>query len=310
MKHVISVVLCLSVIVFGGIYVFFIGAPHENPAVVQGGILRLWHIDSFEGGKGSRAAFLNRAAMQFEKKNEGVYIMVNTYTAEGASKAVAAGERPDLLSFSCGIDGAAELCRSLSPRFSGGEIGEKCYAYPWCGGEYFIFCLENDFSSLSADTLLLSDGGENLPWVAAALCGVTGNAPSEDSTSAYVHFLNGKYRYMLGTQRDACRFQTRGVIVYSRPLTEYNDLFQYIAVTTPDEDALAACEGFVSSLLSAETQQKLSDIGMKSAKDLTARYTLSAFADKNAVRELREKGKNALVSGDIKILKTYLKALN
>ena len=37
--------------------------PQENA-----GILRLWHIDSFEGGVGSRAAFLRGAAKIFEKK--------------------------------------------------------------------------------------------------------------------------------------------------------------------------------------------------------------------------------------------------
>ena len=32
----------------------------ENPIAV-----RLWHVDSFEGGKGSRSAFLKRRAAEF-----------------------------------------------------------------------------------------------------------------------------------------------------------------------------------------------------------------------------------------------------
>ncbi|MBQ9081108.1 MAG: hypothetical protein IJY26_00535, partial [Clostridia bacterium] len=199
---------------------------------------------------------------------------------------------------------------ALSVRFSGGEIGESCYAYPWCGGGYFLFCLEDDFSSVNAQNLLLSVGGKNLPWVAAALHGVSGEIASEDSTSAYVHFLNGKYRYMLGTQRDVCRFQTRGVNVYRQDLTEYNDLYQYIAVTTPDKDAASPCEGFISLLLSEETQKTLSDIGMYPVSSIKPQHTLSAFVSESALAEVRDKGKSALINGDVKILKNYLKALN
>ena len=118
------------------------------------GILRLWQIDSCEGGKGSRAAFLNRVAAKFEKKHGGVYVMVTGYTAEGAAAAIAEGDAPDLISFSCGVDGLAELCLALTERFEGGVIGDGCYAYPWCAGRYYLFSLEEDFSAVSAETFV------------------------------------------------------------------------------------------------------------------------------------------------------------
>ena len=50
----------------------------------RSGIVRLWNIDTFEGGKGSRSAFLNRISAAYEKAHDGVYIMVSSYTAEGS----------------------------------------------------------------------------------------------------------------------------------------------------------------------------------------------------------------------------------
>lgn len=65
----------------------------------RAGIVRLWNIDTFEGGKGSRTAFLNRVSAAYEKKHEGVYIMVSSYTAEGAAAALKEGHFPDMISF-------------------------------------------------------------------------------------------------------------------------------------------------------------------------------------------------------------------
>lgn len=311
MKRIISFVLALSALAFSVLFALF-GGNTQKIQQEEGysGILRLWHIDSFEGGKGSRASFLNAAAGKYEKKNDGLYIMVNTYTVAGAEAALASGERPDLLSFSCGLDGAAGICRALNVRFAGGVIGSDCYAYPWCGGKYYIFCLENDFSSLSAETLLISEGGNNLPRVAAALLGVTGEIDALSSTSAYVQFLNGKYKYLLGTQRDLCRFATRGVTVYRKEIEEYADLFQYIAITAKDDKDLAACAGFINSLLSEETQETLDKIGMFSVSELQPKTTLSAFVSSAGLTAAREEGEKALRTGEIKILKTYLKSLN
>ncbi len=310
MKRFLSIFICALLFVGAGLYVWLSPPEREVTQAEDREILRLWHIDSFEGGRGSRAAFLSGAAARFERENGGVYVMVRTYTAAGAAAAIEAGNVPDLLSFSCGLDGAAEVCRAISLRFGGGEIGGAYYAYPWCCGGYYLFSLEDDFSAVTAENLLLSDGGNNLPQAAAAFYGITGAVACEDSTSAYVHFLNGKYRYMLGTQRDVCRFQTRGANVYALPLTAYNDLYQYIAVTSSDGEKTALCEAFVDSLLSEETQAELSRIGMYPLSAASAEYTLSAFVDGAGLAAVRAAGEEALRTGEIKILKTYLKTLN
>ena len=44
-------------------------------------VVRLWNIDTFEGGRGSRTAFLSRIAAAYEKGNPGALVMVSSYTA-------------------------------------------------------------------------------------------------------------------------------------------------------------------------------------------------------------------------------------
>ena len=42
-------------------------------------VIRVWNVDTFEGGKGSRTNFLKRAAAKIEKKNKGVYYLITSY---------------------------------------------------------------------------------------------------------------------------------------------------------------------------------------------------------------------------------------
>ena len=294
--------LCLLYVVF---YVFDAAGREEEPTKA---IVELWHIDSFEGGKGSRAAFLKRTARKYEKAKDGVYIMVCSYTAEGAQQAIREGKCPDLLSFSCGLDGAAELCRRLPYAFSGGELESGCFAYPWACGKYFLFSLDGDFSFVAADNLILSQGGGLVSCAAAAEGIFCENFAA--STSAYVRFLNGDYQYLLGTQRDVCRFEARGTAVQRKEISAYNDLYQYISLTTDEESLEPACREFIDLLLSEETQGELSSIGMYPLSECNASYTLSAFVSGAGREQADSLARAALKSGDTKILKNYLKALN
>lgn len=56
------------------------------------GILELWHIESFEGGVGSRAGWLKRRSAAFEKQNKGCLVNVTVLTAEQAVEKLEAGE--------------------------------------------------------------------------------------------------------------------------------------------------------------------------------------------------------------------------
>lgn len=255
------------------------------------GILRLWNIDSFEGGKGSRSAFLNKAAREYEKKHDGVYIMINTVSADGFSYAAEAGNIPDMLSFSAGVDVSGYAMKLAGFSFVGGEINGSCYAYPWCKGGYLIYSIGEDFSSVTYENTVISSGGSNLPLTVAALSGMKGSFTVKNSTAAYVEFLNGKYKYMIGTQRDFFRFQTREISVHAKPLDSYNDLYQYISILNENEDIYAICLDFIKFLTSESIQKQLKDIGMASEnyyiysgeeilsdmERIKPSYTLSAF---------------------------------
>lgn len=255
-------------------------------------VVRVWNIDTFEGGKGSRTAFLKSVAR--ELKGE-AYYLVTSYTLEGALSAFAEGDAPDVLSFGVGLSEFAERLLPLKREFAGGELGGKTLAYPWCMGGYYLFSL-TDFEG--EGRTVLSVGGENLPAVAARLEGISGE--ETESVAAYTGFLSGKYRYLLGTQRDVCRFQARGVSVQARPLTKYCDLYQYIGILSSEKrDASLA---FVEALLSPEVQGRLSQIGMFPLEN-NAERTVSVFSSREALGRLAA----AAREGDVP--EKYLKSI-
>ena len=255
-------------------------------------VVRVWNIDTFEGGKGSRTAFLKSVAR--ELKGEAFYL-VTSYTLEGALSAFAEGDAPDVLSFGVGLSEFAERLLPLPYSFAGGELGGKTLAYPWCMGGYYLFSL-TDFEGDGRTAL--SVGGENLPAVAARLEGIAGE--ETESVAAYTGFLSGKYRYLLGTQRDVCRFQARGAIVQARPLTKYCDLYQYIGILSSEKrDASLA---FVEALFSPEVQGRLSQIGMFPLEN-NAERTVSVFSSREALGRLAA----AAREGDVP--EKYLKSI-
>ena len=266
--------------------------PQKSEKAETRTVVRVWNIDTFEGGKGSRTAFLKSVAR--ELKGE-AYYLVTSYTPEGALSAFAEGDAPDVLSFGVGLSEFAERLLPLKREFAGGELGGKTLAYPWCMGGYYLFSL-TDFEG--EGRTVLSVGGENLPAVAARLEGISGE--ETESVAAYTGFLSGKYRYLLGTQRDVCRFQARGVSVQARPLTKYCDLYQYIGILSSEKrDASLA---FVEALLSPEVQGRLSQIGMFPLEN-NAERTVSVFSSREALGRLAA----AAREGDVP--EKYLKSI-
>ncbi len=266
--------------------------PQKSKEAEARTVVRVWNIDTFEGGKGSRTAFLKSVARELQGE---AYYLVTSYTLEGALSAFAEGEAPDVLSFGVGLSEFAERLLPLPYSFAGGELGGKTLAYPWCMGGYYLFSL-TDFEGDGRTAL--SVGGENLPAVAARLEGITGE--EAESVAAYTGFLSGKYRYLLGTQRDVCRFQARGVSVQARPLTKYCDLYQYIGILSSEKrDASLA---FVEALLSPEVQGRLSQIGMFPLEN-NAERTVSVFLSSEALGRLAA----AAREGDVP--EKYLKSI-
>lgn len=320
MKKFLTPVCCILCSAILGLNAFLLFRPQaEAPETPhEKTVLNLWNIDSFEGGKGSRTAFLNKAARGFEKRNDELYIMVTSMTAEGCAYEMSKGNLPDMVSFGVGTQVTDNLLVLSSFSFAGGNINGKCYAYPWCHGGYVLYSLTEDFSAVSCENTVISLGGSNLPVLSACLNGLSGEYPTETSTTAYVDFINGKYRYLLGTQRDYFRFQTRNVKTYAKALDEYNDLYQYIAVCGDENGKI--CLDFVKYLLSEEVQSALSEIGMcavngsyaedellKTIEAAETVYSVSVFTSEENLKNLADIAREELLSGEIKKIKNYLK---
>ncbi|MDE6585105.1 MAG: hypothetical protein K2K80_00285, partial [Clostridia bacterium] len=186
-------------------------------------VLNVWQIDSFEGGKGSRTAYLQNIADKFSKDTS-CYLMVKSISANAAKLNIENGTLPDIISYGAGISG-----------FENYIAGKEPY-YTWCNGGYCILTLDTtaDFSDINAKNTIVNIGIENLSGAAALLCGLS-DAKTAKPTAAYVQLINGKFKYLLGTQRDIFRLKTREVSFAVKPIEEFNDLYQNISIITTNK---------------------------------------------------------------------------
>lgn len=258
-------------------------------------------IDSFEGGRGSRAEYLRSLAQDFAK-SANVYIEVTALSSDAARTNISAGVVPDIISYGAGFYGIESLV-------------SEGYGKAWCRGAYCLIALSGtDFSSVSTANTVINEGKDNLVSVAALLSGLQG-ADYAAPTSAYVSLISGEYDFLLGTQRDVIRLQTRGESFEVKPLPEFNDLYQYISVLTRDGEKAAVAEEYINYVLSHG--ESLTRIGMlcdgetlysdemHALEGVDFSYTIPAVASSGAVDEI----KKAARSGDINLLKSLLKPL-
>ena len=207
------------------------------------------------------------ASVGFEKENDGVLVMINTCTAQGVSEKLKKGEYPDLISYGCGTDinGANQL--TVDKVSLGGKVGKNAYATAWCKGGYVLIGKGDKVSDIpdNLTTLSVSQAEYTLPLVSLLLEGVKAEKVyTKKPLEAYNDFISGKCEYLLGTQRDLVRLSNRGVSIISRPLNEYNDLYQYVSVTAKDKEKIYYANKFIEYLLSEKVQQKLTKISMLS----------------------------------------------
>lgn len=313
-----------AVLIFAVVFTAIIGKDKIQESGVNvapaeyKGIITLWHIDTFEGGVGSRKQFLMSVARDFEKQNEGLLVMAVEHTAESAEKAMAEGKTPDLISYGAGVNVKnAQPIAGLGT--AGGVINGETYALCWCRGGYCL--IENpDYveGKKPSASLIVSQGEYTNPLIAYVFSGKTeNNLEILSPMNAYVKFVSGKSRYLLGTQRDINRLNNRGMEYTIQPLNGYNDLYQYISVTSLDTVKAKYAETFAEFLVSEKVQKQLYKVGMMSAY-YNAEYdspemslmqkagksaTISAFSSKELIKELQERGVKAVNGDNDEILK-------
>lgn len=311
------------------------------------GVITVWQIDTFEGGAGSRKNFLLSAARGYEKKENGVLVMVIAHTEESAKAALINGEAPDAVSYGTGFAASNVKKLTLKNSFAGGCIGEEAYAVPWCRGGYVLIenpaiksksfsggkengtnnkeftDLNKELPDLSEETVLVSEGRRTAPTVAAALSGLKiKEAEGLAAAEAYTKFTEGKTRYLLGTQRDIVRLTRRGFAFKSYPLFGYNDLYQYISLTSVSPEKSIYAERFIEYLITENVQKNLGKICMFSnyfqaeeesdalsqMQKKNASRTLLFFTDERTYEEIRSLSYSAAEGNekDLNKLKNFL----
>lgn len=294
---IIIAVLCIAVPIMATVI-----NAHENVKAEQMQVITLWQIDGFEGGKGSRSQYLgNKAVKLFD--NQKKYLNVITISAEAAEENIKRGELPDII--------------SCAPTFNAhlSYINNTDFIYrTWCYGSYCLLCIQEnaDFSDVNSSNIIVNEGKDNLSTVAAALIGV-GGAKSDVSTNAYLQLLNGKYKYMLGTQRDVFRLKTRGVAFSVKKVSVFNDLYQNISILTRDKSRYETCKRLVEYItennsdidkvgLFSKNGQKYTD-ELQFLQENNVEYALNYPCGDSYIAEL----KSAAVNNDVNKIKNLLK---
>lgn len=216
-------------------------------------VLRLWQIDGFEGGKGSRAQYLiDKSIKLFDGQN--VYLNVISLSAEAAEENLKRGELPDMI--------------SCAPTFNAhvNYVNTTDFAFKtWCYGCYCLLSLGDsaNFDDANAQNTVVNAGKDNLSQAAAVSCGL-GGAAMEMPTNAYLQLLSGKFKYLLGTQRDIYRLKTRGETFSVKQITQFNDLYQNISILTKDGKRYETCKRFAEYI--TVNNSDIDKIGLLSEK--------------------------------------------
>lgn len=297
--RLVGACLCVFAVIAGAVVAFSQtdSEKKENKAVA----LTLWQIDSFEGGKGSRAEYLQSLANNYYEES-GVYTEVTAVSADAARANIESGNIPDIISYGSGFYGIESLVDGNNP------------SQVWCRGAYCLITLDGgDFTQANAENTVINGGKDNLTGVAALFAGVSG-ADTLPPQSAYVSLLDGQNKFLLGTQRDIVRLMTRGVPFSVSPIEDFCDLFQNISVLSGGEKGVHGRE-FVSYVQKNHSSlnricmmydgANLYDNALHQLENISFDYTVSPVISSEALSRIKQ----CAVSGDINMLKTLLKPL-
>ena len=224
-------------------------------------ILTVWHIDGFEGGKGSRYTFLREVASDFSRQNKGVNILVSSYTQSGANELIKKGKTADVTSYGgVGLD-LQNYAQELSIEgVDGGVVNGKRYAVSYLKGGYFVIK-----KGENASEIIISKGENVTPEIACLFSGERASVYTvRPPLDAYALFLTRKNATLIGTQRDIERLLSRNEEFTAQPIKGYSDIYQYLSITTQKMENEYYARKFVSYLTSQKVQEKVVNLKMLS----------------------------------------------
>ncbi len=281
---------------------------NRNEVYEYQGILELWHIETFEGGSVSRANFLEKEAVIFEKKHKGTYIVIQTMSLEQFELNLESGKKPNMLSFGIGIgDIISKDLIELDANCVRDDLkiygmqGSKQLAVPYILGGYALISKNGDgmtgvgLNGTTNPLKVLENANKQIAKIY--------EDNSLDSYDAYDKFLKGNFGTLLGTQRDIYRVfnrQQKGLLTDSKFdfLGGYSDLIQYLSVFNGKDIEEKLCKEYVSQIISAETQIKLKDYNMFSTLRDLSLYDNGIYKDFEDILKQNLKSENAFISKD------------
>ena len=282
------------------------------------GIINLWHIDTFEGGTGSRKQFLLKVSREYEKERNGVLVFATNHTINSVKENFSKGIYPDIISYGNGVDVNNLIELSVDKKFDSGIFNNKQLIIPWCRGGYFLI-KNNEYKKKKGDkkTLLVSSSEYNLPLTTLLDREKDFSIKIKSQYNAYLDFVSGESEYLLGTQRDIVRLTNRAFSYYAEPLSTFNDLFQYVSVIQTNNEKIDESLRFVEYLLSKKVQERLNEIemfscfypvafdneNMSSMQKITKFNTISPFNKSEFMLELKDASIKAYMGDKDKINK-------
>lgn len=300
--------LCFVSFLGACLILFFCFPKTEKTEEKQTTYLELWHIDTFEGGIGSRKAFLEKVAAAYSKKSDTV-ITVLFHTAYSAERNFEKNVYPDMVSYGSGVSLPYHRLVSLKntkkannngkTESGGARHGGNEYAAAWCAGGYVRITR----GGTTPDGLIISEQERALSLLAVRLSGET--LPVKQTVSsdkAIYSFYADKKAALVGTQRDLFRLENKMTDIEVKPYYGYNDLYQYVSILSADDKKAEKCKYFIDYLLGDEVGKKLDEIGMarvlKNGQILPGAhpldcfggsysYALPAFADYKTIERLK-----------------------
>lgn len=249
---------------------------HETEPV----FLEIWHADSFEGGTGSRGAWLAARCAEYERRHRGVYVRVRVLPVETVKSELAAGRKPDILSCGGGVIGAEAVTNhgtDTGALLEGLASDER--ALPYAFGGYFFFGRDGVMEKEEINALLPSltgsrrtrNGTISVPACASSAetaekLGIRADSLHRTALDAYAAFIAGNANSLLGTQRDIYRLAARESDVPVAVITDggviSTDLVQYLYFFGESTES----RDLASYILSENVQKKLSAVGLVSVR--------------------------------------------
>ena len=298
--------LCLTTVIISPLLIKSNRVKSQTNSV----ILTVWHVDGFEGGKGSRYTFLRDASTEFSRLNKGVYLLVSSYSMQGANDLLSKGKHPDILSFGgvgLNLQNYAKELRFLG--HDGGTVSNKRYAISYIKGGYFVIQKGN-----GSTDIIISKGENVTPEIATLFSGekVSGYV-LKSPLDAFSAFLSKKDATLIGTQRDIERLTSRGENFTAKLIENYSDLYQYLSLTTTNENNEYYANRFIEFLLSEKIQSKIPTLKMSpvnlsglqqdnvyltAIENAKVSYTYSPFSAKENMAIACEKALDLLKSGE------------